>query len=236
MYSKTTTQSEGIRLARSETREVHDIERIALRIQNIQSNLVIRQGACESLLIEADPNLLTRVKTTIRDGELTFSLIGSLSELIKEALTTSFSRRCIHFILTVKQLNALDITGIIHLEVGSLETDHLALHFKGPGKANINSLQARILNIEQSGPCKVEVSGKVDEQQLSVSAIGFYYAPKLVSKKAIACLNGPSQATVSVSDNLDAIISGPGRLEYYGNPKIKQNIFPIGSLVRLDYP
>ena len=78
--------------------------------------------------------------------------------------------------------------------------------------------------------------GKVEEQSIFLSPMGFYYAPKLESKKAVVRLNGPGQSTIWVVDDLDATISGPGRLEYYVAPRVRQNTMPFGGLVSLGRP
>lgn len=236
MSDQTTSSIGAVRLDLTENRDVHAFERVSIKVQNIQSDLVIIQGLREALVIEADPDLLSRVTTRVKDGELMIRINGSWSDFIKEALTTSFTRRCIKYTLTVRQLATLDLDGLIHLETANLETDHLGLRFRGPGSAQLTSLQANLLDVDISGPCKVEVSGKVVEQRVSVSPIGFYYAPKLESKKAVARLNGPGQATICVSDYLDASIAGPGRLEYYGAPRVKRNGNSLGLLVHLGNP
>jgi hypothetical protein len=236
MNSQTTSQFNNLRPDLAEIREVHGFERVSLKVQNIENDLVITQGQHEALLIAGDPDLLSRVNTHVSDGELMISITGSWSDFIKEALTTSLTRRRIKFILTVKQLTALDIDGITRLEAAALETDCLRLCFRGPGQANFASLQARALEVDLSGPCKIEVTGKVVEQKVAISAFGYYYAPKLESKKAVARLNGPGQATLWVSDNLDASISGPGRIEYYGAPRVRRSGFPFGGPVSLGNP
>lgn len=219
-----------------ETRDVHGFKGVSLSVQNLQNDIVIRQGDCESLTIEAPPDLLARIKTGVSAGELAIRLTGSWSDLVKEALSTSLSRQRIRYTLTVRQLIALNITGLVHLEADRLETDRLVLRFAGPGTARLASLHARLLEVDIAGPCKVEVGGKVEEQRLSVSAIGFYYAPRLESQKAVVRLNGPSQATIWATEMLDATVNGPGRLEYYGAPRIRQRTTPFGGLVNLGKP
>jgi len=236
MNTPNTSQIKSTQSKLTETREVHGFERISLTVQNIQNDLVIRQGQSESLLIEADPDLLSRIKTEVKNGELLIKLTGSWSDLVKEALATSLTRQRIKYTLTVKHISALGIEGIVHVDAASLETDRLALRFKGPGKAHFTSLQAKLLEVDIAGPCKVELAGKVVEQRLAITAIGFYYAPKLESQKAVVRLNGPGQATLWVTDNLDAAISGPGRLEYYGAPKVRRSGFPFADLVSLGIP
>lgn len=236
MDTQTKTQSDHNRLDFTETRDVHDFEKVSLRVQNIQNDLVIQQGERESLVIEANPDLLSRVKTVVRDGELSIWIVGSWSDLIKEALSTSLTRQRIQYTLTVRVLNALDVAGIAHVESAGLATDRLALRFTGPGSVRIARLHARLLEVDLAGPGKVELAGEVDEQRLTIKAIGFYYAPQLESKKAVVRLDGPGQARVWVEHSLDATINGPGRLEYYGAPRVRQNIMPFGGLVSLGNP
>jgi hypothetical protein len=233
MKSQTTTQLDGIRLDPRETREVQGFDRVSLRVQNIESDLVITQGPRESLVIEANPDLLTRITTHVSGGELMIRIAGSWSDFIKEALATSLTRQRIRCTLMVRQLTALEVDGIARVEVANLETDRLVFRFRGPGKANFVSLHARMLEVDISGPCKLEAAGQVVEQTIAIGALGFYFAPKLESKQAVARLNGPGQATIRVSDDLDATISGPGRLEYYGTPRIRRKGNPLGVLVNL---
>jgi hypothetical protein len=236
MNYQTTSQSNGIRLDHKEIRDVQGFEQVSLRVQNIQNDLVIQQGERESLVIEANPDLLTRVKTVVIDGKLNIWIDGSWSDLIKEALSTSLTRQRIQYTLMVRRLSALDVAGFAYIQVASLETDRLALGFAGPGTARFTRLHARLLEVDLAGPGKIELAGEVEEQRLSIRAIGFYYAPQLASKKAFVRLSGPGQAQIWVKDSLDATISGPGRLEYYGAPRIRQKTMPFGGLVSLGNP
>ena len=172
----------------------------------------------------------------VSHGELLIGIAGSWSDLIKAALTTSLTRQCIHYILTVKQLTALDMAGITHIEAANLETDRLSVRFRGPGKVHFAALYAKLLEVDVMGPCEVAWIGKVERQTIFLSAMGFYDAPKLESQQAVVRLNGPAQARIWVTDHLDATISGPGRLEYYGAPRVRQKTMPFGGLVSLGPP
>jgi hypothetical protein len=217
----------------SETREVVCFTRVTLRAQNMENDLVIRQGEPESLIIEANQELLSRIKTVVRDGELAISIDGSWSDKVKEALATSLTRQVIKYTLTVKKLTALDIAGIAHVKAGNIETDRLALRLFGPGSISFVSLIAGLLEVDLTGGCQVNLKGKVAEQKITIGAMGIYNAPDLESKKAVARLGGPGKVTVWVTEDLDVTISGPGSLEYYGAPKVKRNISPLGSVVSL---
>jgi hypothetical protein len=230
------TMKSNVRLECTETRQVHGFERISLCVQNIQNILTIQQGKIEALVIEASSDLLARLRTEVSNGELTIKLAGSWTDLIQEALSTSLTRQAIRYTLTVKQLSALNICGFAHLEVADLEVSNLALRFNGAGSAHFTSLHAGSLEVDLSGAWKAELAGEVARQKLDLRGFGAYYAPKLASQKAVVQLQGSGQATIWVTEQLDAIISGMGRLEYYGSPRIRQKTMPFTGLIHLGNP
>ncbi|MCB1694092.1 MAG: DUF2807 domain-containing protein, partial [Pseudomonadales bacterium] len=65
-----------------------------------------------------------------------------------------------------------------------------------------------------------------------VSGAGHYKADRLISDFAQVRLSGAGTADVSVSDDLDVVISGPGRVSYAGYPEIVKRITGSGKLVR----
>jgi len=71
----------------------------------------------------------------------------------------------------------------------------LALQFRGPCDVHIESLRAKLLELDLPGPGKVDLTGQVVEQRVSVG-MGAYSAPGLESKKAKVVLQGIGQATV----------------------------------------
>ncbi|HUW14019.1 MAG TPA: DUF2807 domain-containing protein, partial [Anaerolineae bacterium] len=60
----------------TECRVVRDFDRVALRVDNTVCEVVIRQGERESLIVSGRPDTLSRLKTEVRDGELSITLGG----------------------------------------------------------------------------------------------------------------------------------------------------------------
>jgi hypothetical protein len=72
--------------------EVGSFDRIALQVNNVENEVVIKQGQHESLTIEARPDVFAKLKTEIQNGQLSIQMGGSWSDKISAALATSLSR------------------------------------------------------------------------------------------------------------------------------------------------
>jgi hypothetical protein len=190
---------------------------------NVESELVIEGGQRESLTTEACPDGLARIKTEIRNGQLLIRMGGGLSDKISAALGTSLTRPHVKYVLTVQRLTDLDIAGLTHARVDNVETERLHVKFSGPGNLSIAGLNAQRLDVDvgMPGPRELEVNGRVSEQRVSLNGMSDYRARGLESRKAAVALKGPGgHVVVRAEDALEAIIGGPGSVEYYGCPRV----------------
>jgi len=216
--------------------EVGNFDRIALHVNNVENEVVIKQGEHEALTIEACPDVFAKLKTEIQNGQLSIQMGGSWSDKISAALATSLSRLRIKYVVTVQHLTGLDITGLAHVRVDHIETDRLRVKFGGLGSLNVTGLNAQQLDVDVTmpGPCQVEVSGRVEEQHVSLNGMGEYSARELESHKATIALKGPGgHAVVRVEDELNVTSSGPGRVEYYGQPRVTKKVSPMSVVTHL---
>ena len=216
--------------------EVGNFDRIALQVNNVENEVVIKQGQRESLIIEARPDVFAKIKAEVRNGQLNIQMGGSWSDKISAALATSLPRLRIKYVFIVKNLTGLDIAGLAHVRVDHIETDRLGVKFGGLGNLNIAGLNAKRLDIDVAmpGPCKVEVNGWVGEQHVSLNGMGEYCARGLESHTATVALKGPGgHAVVRAEDELDVTIGGPGCVEYYGRPRVTKKVSPLGAVIHL---
>jgi hypothetical protein len=234
MATNVKTQIDEGRVKEAETRQVGEFDRILVLVPNMENELVIRQGERESLVIDGCcPDLLARIKTEVRDGELRIRIAGSWTDLLKDALSTSLTREHIRYTLTVRQLTSLDVDGIMYIKAERLDTERLGLRVRGLGQVDFDSLSAQRLQVDVTGACQVNLRGNVVEQRVIVSGMAGYHAGDLESRKAFIRLNGPGQATVWATDDLEVTISGLGSVAYYGAPRLRQNVMPMGRVVSL---
>lgn len=219
----------------TQSRSIAHFERVILHAYNVENEVVIRQGDHESLTIEGPADVLDRIETGVQGDELHIRMGGGWAEQIKAALSTSLTRPHVTYTLTVKTLRGLDIAGLARVQVGGVKTDRLAVKFRGVGDFNIAGLTAERLDVDMPpGPCRLEAAGRVDEQHVSLSGMGEYSAGRLESRTAHLTLKGPGgHAVVRVADELNVAINGPGRVEYYGDPRVNKRISPLAQVRHL---
>lgn len=188
-------------------------------------DLAITQGAEESLTITGDDNIVTLIRTTVRDGVLRI-----------DAGAANVGRPIVplRYALTVKNLDSLSLSGLGNIEMASLEGRNLALSLSGAGSLTIDNLTATDLAVSLSGLGSANLSGEVNKQAATVSGAGSYYAADLRSQAAAIQISGLGNAEVWVVETLSADISGAGSIEYKGAPQVVQQISGLGSVIAMD--
>jgi hypothetical protein len=100
-------------------------------------DLVISSGEKEMLTIQGPEKLVNRIETRVNDGTLIISVKGSLVDKIKDALTTSLTRKKITYHLSVRQLEGMDLCGLIRLDTNGLKS-------KSPIINHLNPMDIRV--------------------------------------------------------------------------------------------
>lgn len=220
----------------AESREVRNFDRVVLSVHNMMNQIQITQGDHESLTVEARPEVLSKITTVVRGGELAIRMGGSLLDKIGFALSTSLTRPTIRYHLAVKNLASLELNGFVHASADELCTTNLSLSLKGAGRITIGSLTARHVATELRGAGRIDLGGQVREQEVAIEGPGLYQAIKLHSRKARVSLNGLGRARVWAVDKLEVEVRGLGRVEVRGKPEIKQDISPRAPIPGFGQP
>jgi putative autotransporter adhesin-like protein len=182
----------------SESRNLSGFDEIEL--QGV-GNLSIQQTGSESLTVEAEEDVLPKIRTEVENNRL---ILGP------EPNTSIQTTQPINYELTVRDLNALNISGSGSVNAEDISTDELAVTISGAGD--------------------VKISGNVDSQDIDISGSGNYQAEGLESKEVKVDVGGSGSAVVNVSDELDAIVSGIGSVEYIGDPTVNQDVSGVGAV------
>ncbi len=193
--SGTTNGSDNVT---SETRNVSGFDEVELRGIG---NLSIRQTGTESLTVEAEEDVLPKIRTEVVDNRL---IIGS------EPNTSIQTSEPINYELTVKDLRAVKLSGSGDVEAQDINTDKLSTIISGSGA--------------------VETSGSADSQEVDISGSGEYRAEDLRSKEAKIDVSGSGSAIVNASETLDAKVSGSGAVEYIGGPTVEKDVSGAGRV------
>jgi hypothetical protein len=203
---------------RGATRSVSGFHAVSL--QGI-GTMVITQGQTESLTIEAEEKVLKRIETIVQDGTLFIRPDRSFR-----------AREQITYRLGAIQLDGIATAGTGNAQMDQLTTDQLQLVVDGAGSIGIAALTATTLAASASGTGEIGLAGTVDTQTVSLSGTARYRAAALASRVAVIEVQGTGQATLRVSESLDATVGGTGRVEYIGDPAVQQNVSGVGSVVK----
>ena len=163
--------------------------------------LLIDQTGTESLEVIANDNLLPYIETRVSGDKL---IISSA----KNTTFSNFSELTYH--VTMAELDGLELDGL--------------------GKVTADNLSGETLTVQLDGAGGITVSGEVDRQTVEIDGAGSYDAADLQSKEAVVKHSGAGLAVVQVSDQLDAIISGIGTVEYIGDPQVTKDVSGLGSV------
>lgn len=204
-----------------EEREVSGIDEVDF---SGMGSLIITQGEEESLVVEADDNILPLIETDVSGDKLSLGYKTGYNFIP----TSNVS-----FYLTVIDLDKISLKGAGKIDCDKLETDNLEFEISGAGDIDFD-INADEISVTSSGAGDLNFSGKVRSQDVDISGVGRYNSKELESKECSVTLSGAGSATVNVTEELDIKISGVGNVYYIGTPRIKQNISGLGKIESID--
>jgi cytoskeletal protein CcmA (bactofilin family) len=186
--------------------------------------LTITQGDREALTIEAESNLISRITSEVKGSTL---YIGLRPSLVGISIVPT---KPIRHDLRVRDIRALEVTGLGSVSAGAIRADRLQVDMNGGGKIVIRALNADMLELTLSGLGGCEVAGEVRRQDILITGGGDYDGTDLASEEAEVTLTGLGKATVWASEELDIELTGAGSVEYYGNPRLTQSVTGLGRV------
>jgi len=200
-----------------EARQVSQFDRVALAGSG---HLSIIQGEHESLTIRADDNLLPLIQSEVSGGVLK---LGPEHVNLKPS-------RTIEYLLELKHLKELHLSGSLDAEAPSLEADQLLFTISGSGNIRVAKLKTGNLEVHVSGSGDLGLAGKADHQTVHISGAGNYRAGDCESQTAAVHISGSGNATVWARVSLEAQVSGSGDVGYYGSPQVNSQISGSGGI------
>jgi hypothetical protein len=232
----------------SETRPVSSFNKLVLKGVG---SVILTQGAQESLVIEADPDIRSRIRSEVRDGTLTISYDF---DLISDVFGLRFiGAPPIRYHVSMININGISNSGAGTIQAGPIQSNTFELTMSGVGSVDCQSITAQNLAISLSGAGSIKVqtivtpkmtvalsgagsiriAGRADDQQVRLSGVGSYEAGDLESQIAKASVSGAGSATVWAKNTLDASLTSVGSIKYYGTPSVTSRIDGLGRLSSL---
>lgn len=189
--------------------------------------LIITQGASESLKIEAEDNIMPKIITKVEKGQL---YIGFERENWQDQV---FPSKNIVFNLTVKSLKSIELSGVGSIKTSAFKANDLAIKVGGAGGVKLQGLDIGTLSTTLSGAGNVELFGKAGRVEVALSGVGNFSCGDLQVSTAKVTVSGAGSATVWAVESLEINITGAGSVGYYGKPKLTKNITGLGVINEL---
>jgi len=226
-----------------ETREVSGISGVELATLG---HLTITVGDTESLIIEAEDNLMEYFVTKVSGGKLTIGTKPNIRLDPKEP---------VNYYLTVTGLDTIQISSAGDIQAPDLVAGDFSIKISSAGDLNMGDLEAETLTVKinSAGDVtmgmlnadKLEVDigstgdlsiagGTVTTQDITISSTGSYTALELASDAADVRISSAGSVTIWVKDDLKANLSSSGDLHYTGNPTVDSTTNSSGDVIQIN--
>ncbi|MCJ7626650.1 MAG: DUF2807 domain-containing protein [Anaerolineaceae bacterium] len=206
-------------------------------------DVIIDFGDEESLIIEAEDNLIEYFETDVHAGMLVIST---------QPFTNLRNTEPVRFYVTMKELYSLHISGSGEIQVPDFETDRFSIDISGSGDITIGRLDTDIFEMDINGSGDVDIeelnaenfdvtingsgdisigTGLVEEQNIRINGSGKYRAQDLESPVVDVRIGGSGDVTIWATDSLDVSIYGSGDVYYYGKPQVTSSGTGSGDII-----
>lgn len=196
----------------NETRAVSDFNSVSI---TGSGDATITVGDSESVVIEAEDNILPLIETNVVNGKLVIGLKSG---------TSISTTRPIRYTISAKNLNGVETTGSGDISVtNTAKAESFSAGTTGSGKVKLNELQSQTFNARTTGSGSIDVTGgKVESLTITTSGSGDFSAPNLACGTVNATTSGSGNITIWAKDTLTGRTSGSGDIKYYGQPTVSR--------------
>jgi Putative auto-transporter adhesin, head GIN domain len=186
----------------TESREVSGFNEIVL---GGTGRVVVDVTGNESLIIEAEDNIMPLLETRVSNGRLRLNTSGSISPTVE-----------IVYIITAATLDGLVISGSGIVEATAIDGTDFRVDISGSGDVDVEGT----------------LSGRLS---VSISGSGEFDGESLIAPEGQVDVSGSGNAVVNVTDALEVSVSGSGDVEYLGSPpRVDSDVSGSGAVTQRD--
>ena len=222
----------------------YDIKNVSEVIVNGGGRLELIQGDTESLRVEANKDVIDRVVVDLSGEKLTLS-IKSSNKGFNFFHWFDNNRDEAIYILQLKKLNYLGVSGASHATLGNwngkslevkasgaaevtfanLTLDDFFIELTGASNSRVHIFTVAKAKFELSGAANMDVKAASQTKLLNVGASGASnFRGKLLSvAQADVDASGASNIELTATEFLKADASGASNIRYIGQPKLQSN-------------
>ena len=209
-------------------------------------DVVIKQGATQSVTATGHPNIIDLLKTSVsgdmwlidldanclRNYQLTIHI--TIPDLKQVILSGSGNIDVKPFI--AQEDLAIDLDGSGNITLESFDGQgNLSIHLHGSGNITLGDLKGDIQRmtalIDGSGNLIGDMGATVQDLDIRIEGSGNYGGFGLATEQCSIRIEGSGDVEVTVNNSLDVQIIGSGDVRYKGRPTITQNITGSGRII-----
>ncbi len=205
----------------TETRDVDGFDSIDFRAFG---TMIIEEGSRDRLTVRGDDNLMERIETSVEGTTLVIEIEDGIVPLPSDGF---------EYIVTVNDLEDLDVAGAGRVVVDGFTGIALDVEFSGAGSIDLRGLDVQELNVSFTGAGRMLASGQATFHDARISGAGNYDAGSLATSETRLSSSGAGNAEVWATDELTIDSSGVGRVSYWGSPNTDISSSGIGGVEEL---
>ena len=215
----------------TETRTLDAFEAVAL---SGAMDLVVRQGAQQSVQVQADDNLLPLLETVVESGRSgnTLKVRWKREGGWGNGWQNMQSRSKVLITVTVPKLSAVSVAGSGDVRVEAFNTPSLQLSLSGSGDARLEGLTTEELGVRVSGSGDVTGKGSAAKVKISIAGSGDVRLNELRADEVSVSIAGSGDAAVNAQKTLSVSIAGSGDVTYVGDAQVKSSVAGSGTVRR----
>lgn len=223
----------------------YDIKNVSELVVSGGGRVQIVQGDTESLRVEAAQDVMDRVRVDLSGNKLSLSVRNSSGKGFSLFNLFSHENDEAHYILQLKQLNYLGLSGASHATLSNWSGKNMAVNVSGAGEVNfanltlddlfveltgasnayLQSLSVTKVKFEMSGAANTHIKAESQTKFLQVEASGASnFRGKLLSvAQADVGASGASNIELHATEFLKAHASGASNIHYLGQPRLESD-------------
>ena len=181
--------------------------------------IILTQGSSESVIVEADENLIPLIVTEVRG-----------STLYVESKDNIRHSKSLTLYITFQSLEKIGISGACELgSENALTFENLVLKGSGASEIDLN-MNAQSLKGDFSGASEIDLKGSAGECSMDLSGASELNAFEFVVKNYEIDISGAGDANIHATEMLKASVSGAASIRYEGNPRVDSHTSGAGSV------
>ena len=188
---------------------------------NVNANIIINENLSQNITVTTDQNIGQRI--TVSEIGSTISIRAATDSPIAPTQLT---------ISTGLPITSLVVDGAWYVTDDGSGVDDRLIQLLGASSGSFSPGQLDSLHVILGGAANINMRGMVSNAQFDLSGSAQVNAFDLIAQRATINISGYGSCDITVHEELNATISGMGRITFDGSPAVQEQIDGLGSVTQ----